>query len=83
VHECVSASITADGLEIARLHDVKGSVFADSSPFHPKCSRAESGEHWVVVTRCNDDSAASNNRLRALLKELPKLVIERLVHFVE
>src|SRR5215218_10123535 len=78
-----SAGDAADGLKVPRLDKVEGPIFANRSAFHPERPRTQSGEHWVVVARGNDDSASRDDCFRPLLEELPELVIERLVHLVE
>jgi hypothetical protein len=71
------------GVQVLWLYLLESAVPAYLSILHPECATAESGQHWVIMACGDDDAAGFDDRLRSLLKEVPELMVERLVHFVQ
>ena len=58
-------------------------VLSDRSVFKPQRAATEACEHRVIVPGGDDDSSCLEDRMCALLQEVPELVVERLMNLVE
>jgi SAM-dependent methyltransferase len=71
------------GREVPRLDFLEHAVLSDRSVLQPQRAAAEAGEHRMVVPGGDDDAPGVKKGVRALLEEVPELVVERFMDLVE